>query len=787
MKEPGEKTGKAEKVHEIHVTPEGRKDGKGTPGNPFGCLHAAVEECRRQRGKRKIVLGGGKYRLEAPLELDGRDSGLLVEGASGQAPVISGGRVLHGWKPEPGGLFWSAPAPGTDTGEWDFRQLYVNGQMRPQARLPHVGTWRHESRFDRIYDPCFDKRPSDEERATLKYGEGQLPENMSTADAEVVVLHVWDQSRARVASHVSGLRTLRLDPPCVYVPGTFGVREYYVLNIREGMTSPGQWYLDREKARVVYWPFPGEDPSACLVEAPFLPNLLSIGAKEGNRPVGVTVRDISFDITVDLPAAEEPAVWAGNLCGAVMISGARDCRLSKISVTHAGGQGVKVADSTGVRVEGSTVSQAGANGIALNSCRKSIVRGNRIFFTGEIHRQAVGMHLVSCVGNLVSGNEVSDCSYCGMTISRGGGNTLEGNHVWNVMKELNDGGCIYLCYSSDGNDIRGNRVHGSTGKKGALAIGIYLDIGTERVTCENNLVYDVGWALHVHMARNNTIRRNVFLCGKRGVSFYYSRNCLFENNLVVAENALIPFHDPGGAEFKGNTYLSAGPVPRFAEGLSFYGSQPFPNRYGQDSDAANYPPLPPPPGITGAPRPRDWRRAMPVQGFVGPHGDPVPEKHDIDVRFLAQGGTLHVRAVIGRQPPKAGAAENLLREGEIFMLFLKMRGENKGMAQFMASPDGSPHRLSWRGLNPVPLEWESSAEFLPGDRGWQVALAVPMKKLAGVLGGDIDRFAFFVGCAVANSTLDFAEWRKLGRDVEGNATGISGLKDLYPGKGKPSG
>jgi len=46
------------------------------------------------------------------------------------------------------------------------------------------------------------------------------------------------------------------------------VRRYAIWNIREGMHEPGQWYLDRRRGLVVYWPKPGEDVHHLEIVAP---------------------------------------------------------------------------------------------------------------------------------------------------------------------------------------------------------------------------------------------------------------------------------------------------------------------------------------------------------------------------------------------------------------------------------------------------------------------------------------------------------------------------------------
>ena len=78
-------------------------------------------------------------------------------------------------------------------------------------------------------------------------------------NAEVRVYHMWDESLVGVARNDTQRHALIFSTPAISPAGAFGVKKYVIFNTREGMTRPGQWYLDRTGGRVVYWPLPGED------------------------------------------------------------------------------------------------------------------------------------------------------------------------------------------------------------------------------------------------------------------------------------------------------------------------------------------------------------------------------------------------------------------------------------------------------------------------------------------------------------------------------------------------
>ena len=547
----------------LEVRPE---PGDTTPRRlPCETLAAAVAAARAEPATtaRTIVLASGRYALAETLALDARDSGLTLAAAPGATPVLYGGRALTGWEPD-GERYWSAPAPGTAAGVWDFRQLYVNGEARPRARLPAQGTWQHASTFDQPWlmtsGGGFVPPPSLEKRTTMVYREGQLPTGFVLKNAEFVILHSWDESQTRASAHDPATRTLRLDPPCGYPPGAFRIQDYYVLNLREGLIQPGQWYLDRERGRVVYWPRPGEDPPRCTIEAPVLNTVLSVVGTKEVPAVGLTLRGLTVDLGGVRLAA--PGWGASPFEGAIQLQHVRQCRLEGVTVRRAGGQGVKLLDADDTTVSRCDVAHTGANGIVFLRGARNTIINTRVQFAGEIYPSACGINAGYWTRSRLAHNEVSDCAYCGITLGNGmkeqapAENTVEYNHVWNVMTGINDGGCLYLYGIERGTVVRGNRLHGARGRTG-FAMGLYLDENVEDITCEQNLIYDISrFPLHVHMGKRNVIRHNIFVCGPgREVSFARSSDCVCEGNIFYAPDTGIALVNPGGARFAGNLYF----------------------------------------------------------------------------------------------------------------------------------------------------------------------------------------------------------------------------------------
>ena len=130
---------------DFYVAPDGNDANPGTKDHPFATLVRARDAVREAKGTAKtpinVVLRGGTYSLQEPLVLGPEDSGtadcpVTYMAYPGEKPVISGGKVITGWKKSGPGELWTAEIPEVKQGKWYFRQLHVNGQRRPSGRLP---------------------------------------------------------------------------------------------------------------------------------------------------------------------------------------------------------------------------------------------------------------------------------------------------------------------------------------------------------------------------------------------------------------------------------------------------------------------------------------------------------------------------------------------------------------------------------------------------------------------------------------------------------------------------
>ena len=119
---------------------------------------------------------------------------------------------------------------------------------------------------------------SDLRRATVD------PQWANLDDVEIMPFHQWSASRMHIASvdtqqnivtfkgHTTGTSFWASFPE--------GHR-FLVINVREALGEPGQWYLDRPTGRLTYVPQPGESPGQADVVAPRIRAPAADGGRRG--------------------------------------------------------------------------------------------------------------------------------------------------------------------------------------------------------------------------------------------------------------------------------------------------------------------------------------------------------------------------------------------------------------------------------------------------------------------------------------------------------------------------
>jgi hypothetical protein len=210
---------------------------------------AAARKLRAEHGRGRgitILVRKGTYVLSEPIIIGPEDSGAdgaptLIAAYPGEKPMISGGVRLSGWRVERGR--WMLHIPEVQEGTWQFEQLFVGGQRRYRPRLPKAGYYIIEAEAQP--SPASEGRGFDR----FQFAEGDIRGDWhDRSHIDVLCFQSWTMARMRIADVDESNRIVRFVSPTLSTAGFFALTKgyrYLVENVREALTEPGEWSLDR--------------------------------------------------------------------------------------------------------------------------------------------------------------------------------------------------------------------------------------------------------------------------------------------------------------------------------------------------------------------------------------------------------------------------------------------------------------------------------------------------------------------------------------------------------------
>lgn len=551
----------------IHVSPAGNDAWSGSlatangarSDGPLATLPAALKAARAlatDQVKDGIVIsvGDGVYELAAPLTIAPDDANgarrLAIAAAPNETPVLSGGRVIKGWRPVAGRPeVWEAEIPDVRAGQWYFRQLFVNDQRRQRARTPNTGFYRIQGESPQDKPVKLHFKPGDIKTAWAADG-----------DVEVVAFLAWADIRMQIravdeANHVA---TLSGDPR---PSNRENNAQYYIENAPDGLDQPGEWYLNRRTGMVTYWPLPGEDMTKVRVVAPRLEELVRVeGDFAGKRAVEhLTLRGLTFaetDWTLG-PNGYADTQAAIAVHGDVFAEAATDCTIEDCTFTRLADYALELGRGCQRwRVVGNRMFDLGAGGVRLGVPDKRgdafeqnyghVVTDNDIHDGGLVFAPAVGLVILQSGQNRIAHNHIHDLYYSAISVGWNWGyqetpcreNIIEFNHLHDLGKFLlSDMGAVYTLGIQKGTVIRNNLIHDVNAFTYG-GWGLYTDEGSTDIVLENNVVYHCKSAgFHQHYGRDNVFRNNIFAFNRENqlmrtraeahISFIFTNNIVY--------------------------------------------------------------------------------------------------------------------------------------------------------------------------------------------------------------------------------------------------------------------
>lgn len=549
----------------FYVAPNGNDANTGTSpsvkgkNGPFATIAKAKNAIRQLKQKQggtlqqpvTVFLRGGNHFLKETVNFDVNDTGtkaapIAYKAYAKEKPVISGGRVITGWKTTTlnGKKVWTVNLPEVKQGKWKFHQLWVNNERAQRCRYPKKGYLKVDKAPDVTPEMEWQKG-----QTRFQYRAGDLKTWKDIDRGEAIVMTRWADSRLPIEAINPANRNISFSNRTIYRidPGSStssAAGVYYLENVRDFLTQPGEWYLDDKAGQLYYYPRSGQKIAQTKIIAPVLPNILKFLTDWGN---GQFIEHLSFEnltfahsewyFTPDYKAPwPTPDVRgfgqaADGLPGAIYVQGMRYCTWKNCTIAHISHYGIDFAEACiGNQILNCQFFDLGAGAIKIANNGAHQIIGCHIYDGGRVFHSAVGIWIGNASNNVVKQNHIHDFYYSGISAgwtwgyrdkADAEGNVIEANHIHHIGKLangdgpiLNDKGGIYTLGIQPGTVIRGNLIHDIDAYNYA-AWGIYLDEGSSQIVIENNVIYNTrDGGFHLHYGRDNIIRNNIFAFGR---------------------------------------------------------------------------------------------------------------------------------------------------------------------------------------------------------------------------------------------------------------------------------
>jgi hypothetical protein len=516
---------------DVFVAPTGTDAADGSAEKPVATLRRALDRVREIRAAEpardtpiEVELADGRYELAQTVEIAGEDSGTersptVIRSIAGGRAVLSGGRTVPQWLPvtdeavvarlDPAARGHVVQADLKALGIADYGvmsggfalsggpglELFHDDVPMTVARYPNKG-------FIKITE-VLGPTPIDV-RGTIGCQEARFQTDDQrvarwAAEPAGMVLGYWfwdwaEQRHLIESIDAAGLILTLKEPFHCY-----GYRKgqwFYGFNLLCELDTPGEWYLDRDRGILYFWPPTAAGAGTSVVSV--LGSLVS--AKDASH---VMLRGLTFE--------------AARGTGATILGG-RCVTIAGCIFHNLGGAAVGVW-GTGHRVTGCDISNTGDGGIALGGGdRKSLTPGGNVADNNHIHHYGRWNRMyrngiaIDGVGNRAAHNLIHHAPH--IAISFGGNDhVLEFNEIHHVCEESNDAGAVYCGrdWTCRGNLICHNHFHDITGFEGKGCVGVYLDDQFSSARIEGNVFRRVTNAAFIGGGRDNAIVNNLFI------------------------------------------------------------------------------------------------------------------------------------------------------------------------------------------------------------------------------------------------------------------------------------
>ncbi|MDE5493470.1 right-handed parallel beta-helix repeat-containing protein [Elizabethkingia meningoseptica] len=536
----------------IYISVNGDDSYAGTLNKPFKTPERAIAELEKIKGKDiTIFLRKGTYYLQKTITLQNLNTkSLLISSYPGEQAVISAGQLLKPkWALFRDGIYVTPIPQGTI-----FERLFVNDKLQVLARYPNYDPKArvfNGTAADAISPERVKKwnNPAGGYIHALHAGEwGGLHYQITGADekGDLKMEGGWQNNR----------------------PAPLHKKYRFVENIFEELDTPGEWFLDRQKNLLYYYPATGTDLSKAKIEVSRFKNSIEIKGSSNSPIKNIEIKNISFRHNErSFMDTKEPLLrsdWTIYRGGSILLENSHNIKITDCKFTGLGGNAIMLSGYNKNNViSGNLISEIGASAIAFvgdasavrspsfryedyvpynqldktpgpksnNYPQQSIAENNLIHDIGQIEKQSAGIEIDISSRITVRHNSIYNTPRAGINIGDGafGGHIIEFNDVFNTVLETGDHGA----FNSWGRDRfwspSREYMDSLVAKHPEL---ILLDAQETTILRNNRFRCDHGWDIDLDDGSSNYhIYNNVCLNGGLKLREGFKRKV--ENNIIL--------------------------------------------------------------------------------------------------------------------------------------------------------------------------------------------------------------------------------------------------------------
>ncbi|MBP1771055.1 MAG: hypothetical protein H6P99_218 [Holophagaceae bacterium] len=321
--------------------------------------------------------------------------------------------------------------------------------------------------------------------------------------------YTWAASHCAISSLTPSTGSIQLA-----TAPSYGLRlgmPFYLYNLLEELTAPGEYFLDRTNARLYLRPQGSGVPGEILLSTLSSP-LVTLRSVSHLSWKGVT-----FEVAQNHLVDAQSCSYVG---------------FTNCTFRNAGGWGLLLGGSSNL-VDRCDLSQLGKGGIwVCGGDRRTLTASGTVIQNCDIHHYGrlfasynpgIYVHSITnyaftddCSGITVQHNEIHHAPHQAIYF-QGNNHTIRYNHLHHYCQWSNDAGAIYSQrdFGSQGNLVQFNLIREGGGPFGNWVLGLYLDACGSGVAMEGNILYRAGPTLAIQHngGRDVKMRYNVISGG----------------------------------------------------------------------------------------------------------------------------------------------------------------------------------------------------------------------------------------------------------------------------------